>query len=79
MTDTFDIEDRWPKLFEQLTDLQRQAVREALVENWHEGWTPTYDDVRDLADATRGAISQNEYLRRTLEAAKKRLPVAALG
>ena len=38
---TFDVEDRWPELFAQLDEAQRDSVRQSLAAGWHEGFTPT--------------------------------------
>lgn len=59
-----DLEARWPELFEPLTDRQRRAVVQALAANWHEGWKPNYDDVRDLVELQRGVITHEEYMQR---------------
>ncbi len=63
---TMNLEGRWPELFEPLTPQQRRAVVQALAANWHEGWQPNYQDVRDLVDFTTGAITGDEYDRRSL-------------
>lgn len=49
MSDRFDIESRWPAVFEGLDDQQRRNVVEALAANWHEGWAPNREDVARLA------------------------------
>ncbi len=67
----FDIEQRWPELFAELDDVQREAVVQALAAAWHEGWQPNREDVENLTDEARGAISHDEFLRRSLEAAQR--------
>ena len=64
MSEPFDIETRWPELFEQLDDANRRAVVQALASSWHEGWIPNRDDVENLVDHARGAIDDAEYMRR---------------
>ncbi|KJL40897.1 MAG: hypothetical protein CMH84_00645 [Nocardioides sp.] len=61
---TFDVEDRWPELFVQLDDVQRNSVRQSLAAGWHEGFNPTREDVENLTDYARGAIDFDEYIRR---------------
>ncbi|QWW19460.1 hypothetical protein I6B53_10325 [Schaalia sp. 19OD2882] len=76
MGEKFDVEDRWPELFAQLDDAQRDAVRQSLAAAWHEGWVPNREDVENLTDEARGAIDGAEYLRRVREAAQRMAPVA---
>ena len=57
----FDIEARWPDLFEGLSALDRRAVVQTLASGWHEGWVPNRPDVADLVDVTRGVIDESEY------------------
>ncbi|VEW10187.1 Uncharacterised protein [Brevibacterium casei] len=71
MSARFDIEERWPELFEQLDEMQRHSVVQALAANWHEGWEPNREDVKNLTDRARGAIDHAEYLRRADEAAER--------
>lgn len=71
MNDRFDIEERWPELFEGLDERQRWAVRQALASAWHEGWVPNRDDVKNIADEARGDISFDEYLQRVVDAAER--------
>lgn len=68
---TFDVEDRWPELFVQLDDVQRNSVRQSLAAGWHEGFTPTREDVENLTDLARGAIDFPEYRRRGLATARR--------
>lgn len=71
MGETFDIEERWPELFAQLDEAQRWSVRQSLASAWHEGWVPDREDVADLIDKARGAISFEEYHRRSLAKAER--------
>lgn len=72
MTDRFDIEERWPELFEQLDERRRRSVVQTLASSWHEGWVPNREDTENLTDKARGAIDHDEYLRRVDEAAERR-------
>jgi hypothetical protein len=69
MASEFDVEARWPELFESLRDDDRRAVLNALASNWHEGWEPNREDVENLTDFARGAIDKAEYDRRAAAAA----------
>ena len=71
MAEKFDIEERWPELFEQLDETQRWAVVQSLAIAWYEGWVPNREDVENLTDEARGAIDEAEYLRRAREAARR--------
>ncbi|MDO4241117.1 MAG: hypothetical protein Q4C71_01105 [Microbacteriaceae bacterium] len=64
MQGEFNIEARWPELFAGLSDKARNAVVNALASNWHEGWTPNREDVKNLTDLVRGDITEAEYDRR---------------
>lgn len=66
----FDVEERWPELFEQLSSEHRRAVVQSLASAWHEGWAPNREDVENLTDRARGVIDGAEYLRRVREAAQ---------
>ena len=72
MAERFDVEDRWPELFEQLDEAQRRAVVQSLASAWHEGWVPNREDVENLTDEARGAIDAAEYRRRAHAAARRR-------
>jgi uncharacterized protein RhaS with RHS repeats len=65
---TFDIEERWPELFVQLDEMQRSSARQSLAAGWHEGFTPTREDVENLTDLARGAIDFDEHARRADQA-----------
>ena len=67
----FDIEERWPELFVSLDAIQRRAVVQSLAASWHEGWAPNREDVADLAEEASGAISRQEYRRRTIAKAER--------
>jgi hypothetical protein len=77
MAAEFDIEGRWPELFEQLDAEDRRAVVQSLAAAWHEGWEPNREDVENLTDRARGAIDRDEYVRRVREAAERQRKVAA--
>ena len=72
MGDRFDIEERWPELFEGLDDKQRWSIRQALASAWHEGWVPNREDVALITAEARGEIDFDEYLRQVAEVAKQR-------
>ena len=76
MSVPFDIETRWPELFERLDAVQRRAVVQSLAAAWHEGWVPNREDVENLTDEARGAIDAAEYLRRARGAAERRHQLA---
>lgn len=76
---TFDVEDRWPELFAQLNEVQRNSVRQSLAAGWHEGFAPTREDVENLTDYARGAIDFAEYRRRGQAAARREAGVVAAG
>lgn len=73
------VTDRWPELFEQLTEQERRAVVASLGDAWHEGWKPNREDVENLTDLVRGAITREEFSRRNAEAARRHQHVAAAG
>ena len=66
-----DLESRWPELFAQLDAEQQRAVVQMLAAGWHEGWDPNREDVADLIDYTRGAITMDEYEARSLAKAER--------
>lgn len=70
MSDRFDIESRWPDVFEGLDDQQRRNVVEALAANWHEGWVTNREDVARLTAKVRGDITREEYVAQTVAAAQ---------
>lgn len=74
-TKPFDVERRWPELFEQLDAEQRRSVVGALASGWHEGFEPTREDVENLTDRARGAIDGAEYRRRAHAAARRSVGV----
>ena len=51
MAETFTVEQQWPELFAQLDAAQRDNVRQTLAAGWHEGFTPTREDVENVTDA----------------------------
>ncbi|NUP74316.1 MAG: hypothetical protein HOQ07_06670 [Sinomonas sp.] len=80
MSERFDVEQRWPELFEQLDEAKRRSVLNTLAADWHEGWIPNREDVENITDLARGAIDAAEYDRRSDEAAeRRRRTVAAAG
>lgn len=71
MGERFEIEQRWPELFEPLTEKERRAVVNAFAVNWHEGWFPNRSDVENLTRYVSGAITKDEYDQRALERAEQ--------
>ena len=59
-------------------DAARQRAR-ALAAGWHEGFTPTREDVENVTDYTRGAIDLAEYRRRGHAAARRAAGVVGAG
>lgn len=76
--DKFDVHERWPELFAQLTEEQRTAVIQTLASSWHEGWEPNREDVENLTDFSRGAIDLEEYQRRADAAAERHRKASAI-
>ena len=62
-SDMFDLDKRWPDLFDRLDPAQRRSVIQTLASSWLE-------EVENLVDEACGAISEEEYLRRALEKAR---------
>ncbi len=55
MAEWFDVEGRWPELFEGLDASQRRGVVQTLANGWHEGRVPNRDDdVARLTELERG-------------------------
>ncbi len=57
----FDIEQRWPELFQNLDEQQRLGVRNTLAALWHEGFELTREDFENLTDYAAGIIDADEY------------------
>jgi hypothetical protein len=68
----FNIEERWPELFERLDANKRRAVVQSLASAWHEGWAPNREDVQNLTERARGAIDHDEYMLRVRHSAERR-------
>ena len=51
--ESFDVELRWPELFEHLSEREHHAVRQSLAAAWHEGFEPTRDHVKNLTEYAR--------------------------
>jgi len=77
MAEVFDIESRWPDLFEGLPPLDRDAIVQAFASSWHEGWVPNREDVELQVRHARGEISSAEVLQLAREAAERRAGVIA--
>ncbi len=63
---TLDLENRWPDLFVDLNDDQRDRVVHGWAAQWHEGWEPNRADVELSVDYIAGRVSGDEYRRRVL-------------
>ena len=61
----FDIEQRWPELFQNLDAQQRLGVLNTLAALWHEGFELNRQDAENLTDYAAGIIDANEYRART--------------
>lgn len=66
MGEYFDLPDRYPELFEPLTEEQRRNVVQPLASSWLEGDNPTREDVALLIDYELGRITAEEYDRQAL-------------
>ena len=66
MGEYFDIDLRYPDLFEGLTEEQRRNVVQPLASSWLEGDNPTREDVALLIDYELGRITAEEYDRQAL-------------
>lgn len=71
MSEQFDIEARWPALFEGLDSRTKRAVVRSLAAGWHEGWKINYADVHDLVEFAQGSIDLGEYEQRARQAAEQ--------
>lgn len=71
MNKPLDLESRWPELFAPLDAEQRRAIVRALAASWHDGWEPNREDVADLAEYVRGAITFDEYQERSAAKAER--------
>jgi hypothetical protein len=65
MTTRFDIEQRWPDLFDGLTETQRWSVVQSLAAAWHAGWEPNRADVANLTELAGGRIDHAKYIHRS--------------
>ncbi|AXE40050.1 hypothetical protein [Acidipropionibacterium virtanenii] len=66
MPEEFDVERRWPDLFDKLGGQQRRSVAQALEEARAEGREVTRQEVADLIEETRGTIGADEYTRKDM-------------
>lgn len=69
-TAKLDVIELWPELFVGVSDVAAQAIQNACVASWHEGWEPNRADVEDLAANARGEIDRDELIRRARERAR---------
>lgn len=77
MAETFDVEQRWPDLFEGLTETERASVLEPLVASWHEGRVIDRAAVELLVRFVRGEVTRVEAIAIAKEAAERRAGVVA--
>ena len=47
-SDMFDLDKRWPDLFDRLDPAQRRSVIQTLASSWLEGDRPDREDVKDF-------------------------------
>ncbi len=66
MGEYFDIDLRYPDLFEGLTEEQRRNIMQPLASSWLEGDNPPREDVTLLIDYELGRITAEEYDRQAL-------------
>ena len=79
MAAEFNIEARWPELFEPLDNATRTHVVNTFASSWHEGWVPNREDVENLTDYARGVIDKAEYDRRAAGAVERAHALAVAG
>ena len=70
-TAKLNVIELWPELFVGVSDVAAQAIQNACVASWHEGWEPNRADVADLVADARGEIDLDELLRRARERAAR--------
>ena len=58
------VERRWPELFEEMSEDDRRAVLQGMAAALEGGWVPSREEVENLTDEARGAIGEDEALRR---------------
>lgn len=73
MAYTSSYTERFPDLFDGLTDEQRRGITQTLANGHLEGWEPTREEISDLIDVDLGRISDEEYITRV----RRRADVAA--
>ena len=71
-TSGIDVVAMWPELFTDMSDIDRNAIRQSFAASWHDGWQPNREDVADLAAQTRGTITAEEYRQRIRNRAQPR-------
>ena len=67
-----DVVSMWPDLFTDMSDVDRNAIRQSFAASWHDGWEPDREDVADLAAQTLGTITAEEYRHRVRNRAQPR-------
>ena len=67
MGEYFDLPDRYPDLFEGLTEEQRRNVIDPLVSSWLDGYEHSREEIARLIDLELGRISWEEYRKQILE------------
>jgi hypothetical protein len=70
MAYTSHFSERFPDLFDQLTDEQAFRVTQILASSYLEGYEPTRDHVSDLIDVELGRITGDEARNRIRERSK---------
>ena len=69
MGEYFDLPDRYPDLFEGLTEEQRRNAIDPLVSSWLDGYEHSREEIARLIDLELGRISWEEYRKQVLERA----------
>ena len=67
MGEYFDIDLRYPDLFEGLTKEQHQRVIQTLVSSWLSGYEHSREEVARFIDLVVGRISGEDYRKQILE------------
>ncbi|WP_243118439.1 hypothetical protein [Actinomyces wuliandei] len=73
----FTPEAWWPDLYAPLSQQERRALTNTLAADWHEGWTPSREDVADLLALRAGTLTRSEYHARALSRAGNPVPASA--
>lgn len=67
------VDERWPELFEGLTEAQHESVVHAVAISSSENWQPVYEHVKLLCDHAAGRVGEAEYRQRTIAVVRHRV------